>query len=424
MKFPAIHADHSYAPRDTLALILAGGSGTRLHDLTRWHAKPAVPFGGVYKTIDFPLSNCVNSDIRKIFILTQYKSHSLNSHIHKGWHLLHPELDEFIELLPAQQRTRDCWYLGTADAVHQNLDLIREQQPAHVLVLAGDHIYKMDYRLMLNRHIDSGADMTIGCLPVPLREAQDFGVMTVDDAGWVRAFREKPSHPTPWPEDPTRALASMGIYVFAREFLERILDHDAHSTNSCHDFGRDIIPHLIGNARIAAHYFEEPATHVAGYWRDVGTVDSYYQAHMDLLAVTPPLDLYDRGWPIWTYQEQLPPCKFVFDDDDRRGQATDSMVAAGCIVSGATVRHSLLGTNVRVNSYSRIEDSVILPNVDIGRNCYLRKVVVDAGCAIPPGTVIGVDAVADARRFHVSPQGITLVSAEMLARQVPESHVA
>ncbi|MGE3295996.1 MAG: glucose-1-phosphate adenylyltransferase [Porticoccaceae bacterium] len=419
-----IHTDHPHAPRETLALILAGGSGTRLHDLTRWHAKPAVPFGGSYKTIDFPLSNCVNSDIRKIFILTQYKSHSLNSHIHKGWHLLHPELDEFIELLPAQQRTRDCWYLGTADAVHQNLDIIREQQPAHVLVLAGDHVYKMDYRPMLNRHIDSGADMTIGCLPVPLREAQGFGVMAVDAAGWVQAFREKPSHPPPCPEDPTRALASMGIYVFARAFLERILDHDAHSPTSCHDFGRDVIPDLIGKARIAAHYFEEPATHAAGYWRDVGTVDSYYQAHMDLLAVTPPLDLYDRGWPIWTYQEQLPPCKFVFDDENRRGHAIDSMVAAGCIVSGSTVHHSLLGTNVRVNSYSRIEDSVILPNVDIGRNCYLRKVVVDAGCVIPPGTVIGMDAGADARRFHVSPQGITLVSAEMLTRRVPESHVA
>ena len=254
MRSSTIHGDRSHPARETLALILAGGSGTRLHDLTRWHAKPAVPFGGSYKTIDFPLSNCINSDLRKIFILTQYKSHSLNSHIHKGWHLLHPELNEFIELLPAQQRTRDCWYLGTADAVHQNLDIIREQRPAHVLVLAGDHVYKMDYRRMLDRHIESGADMTIGCLAVPLREAPGFGVMTVDGAGWVQGFSEKPSHPTPCPEDATQALASMGIYVFAREFLEQILDRDARNPNSCHDFGRDILPHLIGNKDLHTVY--------------------------------------------------------------------------------------------------------------------------------------------------------------------------
>ncbi len=416
-------AGHPGAPHDTLALIMAGGSGTRLHDLTRWHAKPAVAFGGSYKTIDFPLSNCVNSDIRRICVLTQYKSHSLNSHIAKGWHFLHPELNAFVELLPAQQRTGDCWYLGTADAIHQNLDIIRDHRPAHVLVLAGDHIYKMDYRPMLDRHIASGADMTLGCLPVPLPDARGFGVVAVDAAGWVLGFDEKPHHPSALSTDPALALASMGIYVFAREFLERILDRDALNSHSCHDFGRDIIPGLIGEARIAAHHFRDPITGGPGYWRDVGTIDSYYQAHMDLLAVTPPLDLYDGKWPIWTYQEQLPPCKFVFDDDDRRGQAIDSMVAAGCIVSGATVRRSLLGTNVRVSSYASIEDAVILPNVEIGRGCHLRRVVIDANCAVPPGTVIGVDPAADARHYHVSPQGIVLVSAEMLAKDGLNSHV-
>lgn len=410
--------------RDTLTLILAGGSGTRLHDLTRWHAKPAVPFGGVYKTIDFPLSNCINSDLRRIFILTQYKSHSLNKHIHQGWNLLHPELNEFIDLLPAQQRTGDCWYQGTADAVRQNLDLVREQDPRRVLVLAGDHVYKMDYRDMLQRHVASGADMTIGCLPVPRREAREFGVIAVDDQGWVQRFDEKPADPQPWPGNPEQALASMGIYVFERSFLERILDQHGPDANPCDDFGRDIIPGLIGCARIAAYEFRDPETGQPGYWRDVGTIDTYYDAHMDLLAVTPPLDLYDHDWPVWTYHEQLPPCKFVFDSDARRGQALDSLVAAGCIISGGTVRHSCLGTDVRVNSFALVEDSVILPNVDIGRGCRLRRVVVDANCAIPPGTVIGLDPAVDARRFHVSSHGITLVSAEMLASRAFDADVA
>ena len=420
----AVASPHERVSRDTLTLILAGGSGTRLHDLTRWHAKPAVPFGGTYKTIDFPLSNCINSDLRRIFILTQYKSHSLNRHILKGWHLLHPELNEFIELLPAQQRTGDCWYLGTADAVRQNLDILRDQRPQRVLILAGDHVYKMDYRLMLQRHLDCGADVTIGCVPVPLAEAGEFGVIAVDDAGWVRRFEEKPSVPPPWPGNPAQALASMGIYVFERTFLEQVLERQLAGLRPGHDFGRDILPALLGRARIAAYDFRDPETGAPAYWRDVGTVDAYYEAHMDLLAVTPRLDLYDRNWPVWTYQEQAPPSKFVFDSAQRRGQALDSMVASGCIVSGASVRHSSLGTNVRVNSFALVEDSVILPNVDIGRGCHLRRVVVDANCAIPAGTVIGFDTAADARRFHVSPRGITLVSAEMLAEAAPHSHVA
>lgn len=415
---------HARVSRDTLTLILAGGSGTRLHDLTRWHAKPAVPFGGTYKTIDFPLSNCINSDLRRIFVLTQYKSHSLNQHILKGWHLLHPELNEFIELLPAQQRTGDGWYLGTADAVRQNLDILREQRPQLVLILAGDHVYKMDYRLLLQRHLDCGADVTIGCVPVPLAEAPEFGVIAVDDAGWVRRFDEKPAVPPPWPGNPAQALASMGIYVFERTFLERVLEHQLAGQRPGHDFGRDIIPALLGRARIAAYDFRDPETGEPAYWRDVGTVDAYYEAHMDLLSVTPQLDLYDRDWPVWTYQEQAPPCKFVFDNDQRRGQALDSMVASGCIVSGGTVRRSSLGAHVRVNSFALVEDSVILPNVDIGRGCRLRRVVVDTNCAIPAGTVIGFDAAADARRFHVSPRGVTLVSAEMLAESAPHSHVA
>ncbi|MFZ5654415.1 MAG: glucose-1-phosphate adenylyltransferase [Pseudomonadota bacterium] len=410
--------------RETLTLILAGGSGSRLHDLTRWHAKPAVPFGGTYKTIDFPLSNCINSDLRRIFILTQYKSHSLNKHILQGWHLLHPELNEFIELLPAQQRTGDCWYLGTADAVRQNLDILREQQPQRVLILAGDHVYKMDYRHMLRRHLDSGADLTIGCLPVPLAEARQFGVIAVDGDGWVRRFDEKPAAPQPWPENPDQALASMGIYVFELRFLEEVLERNVDGRRPGHDFGCDILPALLDRARVAAYEFRDPQTGRPGYWRDVGTVDAYYEAHMDLLAVTPQLDLYDRDWPVWTYQEQAPPCKFVFDNDQRRGQALDSMIASGCIISGGTVRHSLLGTQVRVNSFALVEDSVILPNVDIGRGCRLRRVVVDSNCKIPPGTVIGFDAATDARRFHVSPRGVTLVSADMLAQAVPHSHVA
>lgn len=407
-------SSNQLASLDTLALILAGGSGARLRDLTRWHAKPAVPFGGKYKTIDFPLSNCINSGIRRICILTQYKSHSLNSHILKAWHFLRPELNEFVDLLPAQQRIKDSWYLGTADAVHQNMDIILAHNPAYVLILAGDHVYKMNYRRMLCEHIDSGADMTIGCIAVPLEEAKEFGVMSVDECNWVHAFTEKPDEPEALPSDSSKALASMGIYVFNTSFLKEVLRQDDAKTRSSHDFGKDIIPALIGKSKVAAHDFVDESTGQPGYWRDVGTIDSYYQANMELLDITPELNLYDKAWPIWTYQEQLPPCKFVFDDVDRRGMAVDSMVSAGTIISGALIRHSLISNNVRVNSRALVEDSVILPNVEIGRDCRLHKVVVDAGCVIPSGTVIGEDLTADVLHYYVSPQGVVLVSPEML----------
>ena len=405
------------AAQDTLALILAGGSGSRLHDLTRWHAKPAVPFGGKYKTIDFPLSNCINSGIRRICILTQYKSHSLNSHITKGWHFMRPEFDEFVDLLPAQQRTKDSWYLGTADAVAQNMDIILTHKPEYVLILAGDHVYKMNYQHMLSEHINNAADMTIGCLSVPLKAAREFGVMSVDAQSRILDFTEKPDNPPPLPHDSSSALASMGIYIFNTEFLKQALHQDSINTRSSHDFGKDIIPALINDHNIFAHHFVNEKTGTPGYWRDVGTIDSYYQANMELLEVTPALDLYDTTWPTWTYQEQLPPTKFVFDDNNRRGMAVDSIVAAGTIISGGLVRHSLLSNNVRVNSYAVVEDSVILPNVEIGRDCQLNKVVVDSGCVIPPGTVIGKDLTADSQHYHVSPEGVVLVSPEMLANR-------
>lgn len=405
---------HHLASLNTLALILAGGSGTRLRDLTRWHAKPAVPFGGKYKTIDFPLSNCINSGIRRVCILTQYKSHSLNSHILKAWHFLRPELNEFVDLLPAQQRIKDSWYLGTADAVHQNMDIILSHSPAYVLILAGDHVYKMNYRRMLCEHIESGAEMTIGCIAVPREEAREFGVMSVDEHNWVHDFAEKPDDPVPLPSDSSKALASMGIYVFNTGFLKEVLGQDDLKDLSSHDFGKDIIPALIGKSRVAAHHFIDEDSGEAGYWRDVGTIDSYYQANMELLDITPELNLYDKTWPIWTYQEQLPSCKFVFDDPDRRGMAVDSMISAGTIISGALVRHSLISNNVRVNSRALVEDSVILPNVKIGRDCRLHKVVVDAGCVIPPGTVIGEELATDVQHYYVSPQGVALVSSEML----------
>ena len=417
------HADSSYSYlKNTLALILAGGSGSRLQSLTRWHSKPAVPFGGKYRTIDFPLSNCINSGIRRISILTQYKSHSLNTHIQKGWNFLRPELGEFIDLLPAQQRVKDSWYLGTADAVYQNLDIINDIHPEYVLILAGDHIYKMNYALMLQHHIDTGADMTVGCIQVPVEQAREFGVMSVDDNNWVRRFTEKPAHPETIPGNRHLSLASMGIYVFSRDFLYQALKRDAGQLTSHHDFGKDIIPNLLGHYRVAAFPFTESATGDTAYWRDVGTVDSYYEANMELVSVTPPLNLYDQTWPIWTYQEQLPPAKFVFDDDNRRGLAVDSLVSAGCIVSGSQVQRSLLSNNVRIHSYCDIDGAVILPNVEIGRNCRLRNVIIDRDCRIPADTVIGYNTPDDASRFYVSSGGIILVSPEMLGQTL--SHVA
>ncbi|MDD3517323.1 MAG: glucose-1-phosphate adenylyltransferase [Chromatiales bacterium] len=400
--------------RDTLALILAGGRGSRLKQLTMWRAKPAVPFGGKFRIIDFPLSNCINSGIRRVGVLTQYKAHSLLQHIQKGWGFLRGEFGEFIELLPAQQRIETSWYEGTADAVYQNLDIIRTHDPAYVLVLAGDHIYKMDYGDMIAHHVETGADMTVGCIEVDVETAKAFGVMSIDGNGQVQEFAEKPDNPQPIPGHPDKVMASMGIYVFNTRFLFEQLIKDADMPGSSHDFGKDIIPSVIEKYRVMAYPFRDAQTGTQAYWRDVGTIDSYWEANLELIGVTPELNLYDMDWPIWTYQEQLPPAKFVFDDPDRRGMAVDSMVSGGCIISGSVVRHSLLFSNVNVHSYASVEDSVILPDVEIGRHCRISKAVIDKGCIIPEGTIIGEDAAEDARRFYVSPKGIRLITAEML----------
>ena len=404
--------------RDTLALILAGGRGTRLKHLTLWRAKPAVPFGGKFRIIDFPLSNCMNSGIRRIGILTQYKSHSLIRHVQKGWGFLRGEFGEFVELYPASQRVETSWYAGTADALYQNLDLIRLQHPKYVVILAGDHIYKMDYGTMLAQHVESGADMTVGCIEVPLDEARGFGVMTVDNTQRVVRFDEKPENPEPIPGREDVALASMGIYVFNVNFLYEQVIKDADSSTSSHDFGKDIIPSVIGSYRIMAYPFRDVQSGKQVYWRDVGTVDAYWLANMELVGVTPPLNLYDQEWPIWTYQEQLPPAKFIFDDEGRRGMAVDSMVSGGCIISGSVVRHSLLFSDVKVNSYSLLTDAVVLPEVIIGRGCRVTKAVIDKGCILPEDTVIGEDPEEDARRFYVTEEGVVLVTPEMLGQEL------
>jgi len=402
--------------RDTLALILAGGRGSRLKQLTDWRAKPGVPFGGKFRIIDFPLSNCVNSGIRRVGVLTQYKAHSLIRHIQQGWGFMRGELGEFVELLPASQRTEQGWYTGTADAVYQNIDILRNHGPKYVVILAGDHIYKMDYGDMLAEHVAQNADMTIGCLEVSLEEAKAFGVMSVDDERRIIAFDEKPDNPTPMPGKDGIALASMGIYIFNAAFLYEQLIKDADTKGSTHDFGHDIIPSLIKNYKVVAFPYKDVQGNDPGYWRDVGTIDAFWAANLELIGITPELNLYDDNWPIWTYQAQQPPAKFVFDDDDRRGTAVDSMVSGGCIISGATVRHSLLFSNVEVHSYTTVEDSVVLPDVTIGRHCRLKKVVLDKGCVVPEGTVIGEDAEADAQKYEISPNGVVLVTPEMLGQ--------
>jgi glucose-1-phosphate adenylyltransferase len=404
--------------RDTLALILAGGRGSRLKQMTAWRAKPAVPFGGKFRIIDFPLSNCMNSGIRRVGVLTQYKAHSLLQHIQRGWGFLRGEFGEFVELLPAQQRIQSSWYAGTADAIYQNLDIIRIHNPEYVLILAGDHIYKMDYGPMIAQHVENGADMTVGCLEVDLQVAQAFGVMTTDEYGRVLEFHEKPESPSPMPGSDDTALASMGIYVFNTRFLFEQLIKDADNIKSSHDFGHDIIPAIISNYRVFTYPFRDESSNQQAYWRDVGTVDAFWAANLELIGVTPELNLYDEEWPIWTYQEQMPPAKFIFDDEDRRGMAVDSMVSGGCLISGATVRHSLLFSNVKVNSYSVLQHAVVLPDVDIGRHCSIQNAVIDKGCQIPAKTVIGEDAKQDAERFHVTPGGVVLVTPEMLGQEL------
>ncbi|GAB6142282.1 glucose-1-phosphate adenylyltransferase [Methylosoma difficile] len=388
-------------------------------NMTDWRAKPAVPFGGKFRIIDFPLSNCVNSGIRKIGILTQYKADSLIRHIQQGWGFLRGEFGEYVDLMPAQQRhDEDSWYKGTADAVFQNIDILRTRKPEHILVLAGDHIYKMNYAEMLADHVAKKADLTIGCIEVSLEEATAFGVMDVDGNRRVKAFVEKPANPPVMPGRTDTALASMGIYIFNAAFLFEQLLKDADTKLSSHDFGKDIIPSVIDKYIVNAYPFLDLQSGEQSYWRDVGTIDAYWAANMELIGVKPDMNLYDKTWPIWTYQEQTPPAKFVFDEDDRRGSAVDSMVSGGCVISGAKVRHSLLFSNVRVNSYTTLQDSIVLPNANIGRHCRITKAIIEKNCDIPENTIIGENRADDEKRFHVSPGGVVLVTPDMLGQKL------
>ncbi|WP_442777362.1 glucose-1-phosphate adenylyltransferase [Sphaerotilus montanus] len=407
--------------RRTLALVLAGGRGSRLKDLTDRRAKPAVHFGGKFRIIDFALSNCMNSGMRRIGVITQYKSHSLLRHLQRGWSFLRNEMNEFVDLLPAQQRlTEEHWYRGTADAIYQNLDIIRNSTPPeYIVILAGDHIYKMDYSIMLADHAASGRGVTVGCIEVSREEAKGFGVMAIDEHRSIIEFVEKPADPPPMPGNPDLSLASMGIYIFTAEYLYKLLEDDANDPNSEHDFGKNLIPRAVAEQQALAHPFSMSAVanppYSRAYWRDVGTVDAYWAANLDLATTTPELNMYDKDWPIWTYQEQLPPAKFVHEEIGRTGQAINSLVSGGCIVSGATVRNSVLFSNVLVRSYSEINEAVVLPDVHIGRGCRLNKVVIDRRCRVPDGLVIGEDPVLDAQRFFRTENGVVLVTRKMLA---------
>jgi glucose-1-phosphate adenylyltransferase len=405
-------------PKRAVALVLAGGRGSRLKNLTDRRAKPAVYFGGKFRIVDFAMSNCLNSGIRRIGVITQYKSHSLLRHVQRGWGFLKSEMNEFVDLLPAQQRTDDeSWYRGTADAVYQNQDILASYGADYFVVLAGDHIYKMNYALMLADHVAKGRECTVGCIAVPRDEATAFGVMAVDASHMVVDFVEKPAEPPTMPGDSTRSLASMGIYIFNARFMYKELERDINDPNSSHDFGKDIIPRAVKNGQVAAHPFELSAVgtrhNEEPYWRDVGTIDAYWDANIDLTATDPKLNLYDTRWPIWTYQAQLPPAKFVHDQPERRGMAIESVVSGGCIVSGA-VHRSVLFSSVRVHSHADVNWAVLLPGVQVGRHARLTRVVVDRGCFIPDGLVIGEDAEADAKHFYRSENGIVLVTREML----------
>ena len=407
-------------PKRAMALILAGGRGSRLKQLTDTRCKPAVYFGGHFRIIDFVLSNCMNSGLRRIGVLTQYKSHSLLRHLQRGWNFLKSEMHEFVDLIPAQQRVdEEYWYRGTADAVYQSLDIIKSNKPEYVVILAGDHIYKMDYARMLADHALSGAGVTVGCIEVDRQEAKAFGVMAIDENKKVTSFVEKPADPPAMPGKPDRSLASMGIYIFTADYLYRMLDEDIALEGSSHDFGKDIIPKAVGEGQVVAHFFQDSCVYnsekAPAYWRDVGTIDAYWEANIDLTATVPELNLYDRSWPIWTYQEQLPPAKFVHNEANRRGEAIESSVSAGCILSGS-VHNSLLFSNCRVHSYTQIHGAVLLPEVQVGRNVRLTKVVVDRGCWIPDGLVVGEDPDDDARRFYRSEGGVTLITPRMLEK--------
>ncbi|GGC34332.1 glucose-1-phosphate adenylyltransferase [Siccirubricoccus deserti] len=407
--------------RTAMAFVLAGGRGSRLMELTDRRAKPAVFFGGKSRIIDFALSNAINSGIRRVAVATQYKAHSLIRHLQRGWNFLRPERNESFDILPASQRVSEQnWYLGTADAVFQNIDIVEDLAPRHIVLLAGDHIYKMDYEKMLRQHVDQGADVTVSCMAVPRLDASGFGVMHVDPAGRIVDFIEKPADPPGIPGRPELALASMGIYVFETRYLLEQLRRDAADPRSSHDFGKDIIPWIVAHGHAVAHRFEQSCVRSSmeenPYWRDVGTVDAYWEASIDLTDVIPGLDLFDRDWPIWTYAEITPPAKFVHDLDGRRGEAISSLVSGGCIVSGALARRSLLHSNVHLHSYAAVEGAVLLPQVDVGQGARLTNVVVDRGVRIPPGLVVGEDPKADARRFRRTEKGICLITQPMLDR--------
>jgi glucose-1-phosphate adenylyltransferase len=416
-KQPARASSGRYVSRltsGTLAVVMAGGRGERLKALTEHRCKPATPFGGRFRIIDFVLSNCVNSGIRQMYVLTQYKAHSLIQHVHRGWGYLRGEFGEFCEILPAQQKIGQMWYRGTADSVYQNLDLIKELRPKHVLVLAGDHIYKMDYGPMIAYHVEKSADITVGVVEVPTEQARDFGVMTVTEFNRVTRFMEKPQNPDGIPGRENMALVSMGIYVFNTRLLERLLNEDAANPDSVHDFGRSIIPPAIDKLQVFAYPFQDVRTRAQSYWRDVGSVDAYYDANMELVQAAPELNIYDEVWPIWSHPGQRPPAKFVLDEDGRRGMAVNSMVSAGCIISGAYVSQTLLFSSVRIDEHSRVERAVILPDVNIGKDCVIHRAIIDSRCEIPDGTRIGIDREADAKRFYISEKGVVLVTADML----------
>ena len=402
----------------TLAVVMAGGRGERLKQLTANRCKPAAPFGGKFRIIDFVLSNCVNSGIRQISVLTQYKAQSLIEHVQRGWGYLRGEFGEFVDVVPAQQQIGEYWYRGTADALYQNLDYIRSHRPKHVLVLAGDHIYKMDYGPMIAHHVETGADITVGVVEVPRLRAREFGVLSVAEDNRVVKFTEKPDQPEPMPGRPDIALASMGIYVFNAAKLDAMLTADANDSGSAHDFGKNIIPAAIGDGKVYAYAFQDVHTRAQAYWRDVGTLDAYYEANMELVHVAPELNIYDDEWPIWTYQLQRPPAKFILDEDGRRGMAINSMVSGGAIVSGALVRQSMLFSDVHVDERTLVHASVVLPNVNIGHGCVIQRAILDEGCEVPPGTRIGTDLAEDARRFEVTAQGVVLVTPDMLRGKV------
>lgn len=403
--------------RDTLALVMAGGRGTRLKELTLQRAKPATPFGGKFRIIDFTLSNCINSGLCRIGILTQYKSHSLLHHLHAGWSFLHSRFGEFVRIMPADQNeANDSWYKGTADSVYQNIEFIEAQRPKRVLVLAGDHVYKMDYGQMIRDHIDAGADCTVGCVETPIEEATEFGVVQINPRNWVNRFEEKSPTPSSIPGNPELALASMGIYVFETEFLLEELKKDAADPNSSHDFGKDILPRIIKTGKVAAHRFRDMDDDSRpGFWRDVGTLDAYWKANMELLDVTPEFNMYDDQWPIWTCPEQLPPAKFVLNNSSARGMAVDSLITSGCIISGAKVERSIFFESARVANRSVVKESLILPGAEIGRDCRISRAIIDSNCKVPDGMVIGENPAQDESYFTRTEQGVVLVTQSMLS---------